>query len=90
MYVFALHACISGSHGCQKRAADSHKLELVMVVNCHVSAGNCTLQEQPGLLSLRPFLHSYFKFKVILVQTVNISYSFLISSETAVFYCGKD
>lgn len=81
---FALHACISGSHGCQKRAADSHELELVM----DVSAGNCTLQEQPVLLSLGPSLHSYFKFKAILVQTVNISYSFIISSETAVFYCG--
>lgn len=73
---FALHACISGSHKCQKRAADSHELELVM----DVSDGNC----------LGSSLHSYFKFKVILVQTVNISYSFIISSETAVFYCGKD
>lgn len=43
--MFGLHVCLcirhlSGALGGQKRALDPLKLELQMVVSCHVGAGN--------------------------------------------------
>ena len=57
MYVFAVHACLV-PHRSQKSELDSLKLELQMVVSCHMGCGNQIWNVSQVLLISRSSLSS--------------------------------
>ena len=68
--MFCLHA--KPIHIKEEEDAEFLKMELQMVVACHVGAGNCPLREQPVLLTIEPYLQPRLVFS-ILVLILNFS-----------------
>lgn len=75
-----MYVCAPAALGCQKRMLYSLKLELRMVVNHQVSAGNRTLKEQQILITSNHLFSS--TLSMLIMKSVNLVLpSWIFSSE---------